>query len=63
MDGLAPAVIWHAEHRHLVHGGVAADRLLDLARVDVDPAGDDHVVLAVDDVEVALLIAPGQVAD
>src|SRR3712207_5364120 len=35
--------------------------LFDLARVDVVSASHDHVLLAVDDVEVALLVHPGYV--
>ena len=39
------------------------DDRLDLGRVDVDAARDDHVLLAVADVEVALVVEVGDVAD
>ena len=42
--------------------GWAYSDLLDLAAVDVLAARDDHVLLAVDDVEEALLVAAGHVA-
>ena len=38
------------------------EHLLDLARVDVVAAADDQVLLAVDDVEVAVLVGAGHVA-
>jgi hypothetical protein len=42
---------------------VRAQHRLDLGRVDVLAAGDDHVALAVDEVDVAVRVAPGHVAD
>ena len=39
----------HADHRDLGDRGVAHQHLLDLARVDVEAAADDQVLLAVDD--------------
>ena len=39
------------------------ERSLDLGRVDVDAAGDDHVDLAVADVVVALVVPIGDIAD
>ena len=36
--------------------------LLDVARVDVDAAGDDEVLLAVDDADVALVVDDHDVA-
>src|ERR671930_1155831 len=56
------AALWvgsadHPGHRHL---GVLAQRVLDVPREDVEPAPDDEVLLAVDDVDVAVLV---QVAD
>ena len=49
------------DDRHLGHGRVLVQRLLDLPRVDVVPAADDQLLLPVDDEEVAVLIDPGQV--
>ena len=42
--------------------GVVVERLLDLPRVDVVAAADDHVLHAVDDEEVAVLVAVAEVA-
>ena len=44
-------------------GGMRAEHGLDLGRIDVLAAGDDHVALAVDEVDVAVLVAAGHVAD
>jgi hypothetical protein len=41
---------------------MVAERPLDLGGVDVLPTGDEHVLLAVDDVEEAVGVPPGQVA-
>ena len=61
-DLLAVLVVGHAEHRGLAHGRVLVEDLLDLARVDVVAAADDHVLLAVDDEEVAVLVDGRHVA-
>ena len=42
---------------------MADEDVFDLARVDVDAAGDDHVGDAIGDVEVALLIDIADVAE
>ena len=44
LDGLAPVVIRNADHRHVGHRRVLGHGLLDLGRVDVLPARDDHVL-------------------
>ena len=48
--------IGHADHRAVGHGGVLEERGLDLHRVDVLAAADDHVLGAVDDVDEAVLV-------
>jgi hypothetical protein len=53
-DLLAPVGMGPADHRRLQHAGVRQQHLLDLARVDVGPARDDHVLGAILDGEVAL---------
>src|SRR3984885_8925922 len=50
-DRLAPLVVGHADDGDRADRGVREQALLDLQRVDVLPAGDDHVLLAVDQVE------------
>ncbi len=44
---LAPGVRGHADHRAFAHLGVLQQHGLDVAGVDVEAAGDDHVLLAV----------------
>ena len=62
LDGLAPAVVGHADDRDLGHGRVLGQDLLDLGRVDVLPAGDDHVLEPVLDEEVAVVVDVPDVA-
>ena len=40
-----------ADHRDLPHRGVERERLFDLVGVDVDPARDDEIIGASDDVD------------
>src|SRR3954464_12781826 len=61
-DLLPHLLVGHRDHGGLGHGGVLVEDLLDLARVDVVAAADDHVLLAVDDEEVAVLVDAGHVA-
>jgi hypothetical protein len=46
----------------LLDVGVLVEDLLDLARVDVVAAADDHVLLAVDDVQVPVVVGARDVA-
>src|SRR5690606_124165 len=59
---LAPGVVRDADDRALQHAGMGEDRVLHLGGVDVLAAGDDHVLGAVDDVGVAVLVDAGHVA-
>src|SRR5205814_1470140 len=59
---LAAVIVGNADHDHLEHGRVGVDRLLDHLRIDVEAAGDDHVLLAVDQEKVAVVIAVADVA-
>src|SRR5260370_28754933 len=54
-------LILHADHRGLGHLGVGVEDLFDLARVDVESAADDQVLLALDDEEEAVLVGPAHV--
>ena len=53
LDLLAHLVVGDAEHRDVGDLRVLVDATLDLGRVDVDPARDDHVALAVAEEQVA----------
>src|SRR3954453_4182116 len=59
VHALAPLLARDAEYGDVEDVGVDLQAGLDLGRIDVHPAGDDHVLLAVADVEVALFIAVG----
>jgi hypothetical protein len=61
VDRLAPLVRRHAEHGGVHDVGMGMQDRLDLRGVDVHPAADDHVVLAVADVDVALVVDVGDV--
>src|SRR4051812_47432316 len=61
-DLLAHRLVGHADHRRLGDRRVLVQDLLDLARIDVVAAADDHVLLAVDDEEVAILVELRHVA-
>ena len=60
---LAPFLVRHAEHSDILDAGVARQQAFDLARVHVLAAADDHVTLAVDQIDEAVLIAPRHVAN
>ena len=53
-DDLAPALVRHAGDGHLGHGRMQRQAALDLDRRDVLAAGDDHVVDATGDEEIAV---------
>jgi hypothetical protein len=61
-DLLAVPLVRYADHLHIGDLGVGVEELLDLARVDVLPASDDHVLDAADDLDVAVLAHHRQVA-
>src|SRR5580692_9592175 len=62
LDLLAPLLVGDAEDSDVVDRRVARQLRLDLGRVDVDPARDDHVALAVAQVEVAVGVEVADVA-
>src|SRR5205823_5700364 len=59
---LAPPIVRSADHGHLPYPLVAGEQVLHLQRMDVLAAGDDHVVEAAFDPEVAVLVDPPDVA-
>lgn len=61
-DRLDPCRVGHAEDGDLSHLWVSEDRLLDLSTGHVFPARLDHVLLAVDNIEIALVVEPPQIA-
>ena len=59
---LAPLLVGHADHGAVLHRRVAPDHPLDLDGEDVEPARDDHVLLAVHDVDEAVVVLVADVA-
>ncbi len=59
---LAAVFVGNSDHDHFLHAGVLVDRLLDHLRIDVEAAGDDHVLLAVDQIEIAVRIHVADIA-
>src|SRR5207249_3444075 len=62
LERLAPLLVGDAEDAGLGDGRVGEQDLFDLPGVDVEPAGDHHVLGAVEDVDVAVLVHPADVA-
>src|SRR6201986_2234593 len=57
-----PLRIGYTEYSHFANGGRAVDHTLHLSRINVFPAGDDHVLEAVQDVEVTRIILLADIA-
>ena len=63
MHRLAPLLVRDAEHGDVDDVRMLFQDGLDLRRIDVHSAGDDHVLLAIADVEEALFVEIRDVAD
>jgi hypothetical protein len=59
---LAPSGVRHRHHRDLGHGRVGAEHVLDLGRVDVLAARDEHLLPPPRHIVEAVGIAAGKVA-
>ena len=59
---LAPARVGHGDDARLGDAAELRQRQLDLGGIDVLAAGDEHVLLAIDDVVVALVVAAHEIA-
>ena len=59
---LAPLFVRDADDRALHHGRVTVQRILDIGRTDVLASRDDHVLLAIDDMDVAEGVADSKIA-
>ena len=62
VDGLAEVGMRQADHGRFDDTGHGVDHVLDFLRIDVEAAGDDQVLGAADDGDVAVGIAPAHVA-
>src|SRR3984893_14428294 len=63
VEDLAPALVGHAENGAVHHVGMLVEGILDLARIDVHTTRNDHVALAVGEVEVAVVVQVACVTD
>ena len=63
VNALAPFCVRQADHRDVLDQRMRADQCFDFGGIDVLAAGDDHVALAVGEMDVAVLVAAGHVAD
>src|SRR3954447_6844193 len=61
-QGLPEFIIGNAEDSAIVHTGNGVQRRLDLRRIDVDPARDHHIALAVAYKDVTILVDIADVA-
>ena len=59
---LAVQFVGLADHSGFAHRRVLVEHLLDDARVDVHAVDVDHVLLAVDDAEVAVVVLGAEIA-
>src|SRR5262245_16041918 len=59
---LAPVLMGKADDGGLIDRRMSQQNLLHLPRENVLAAGDDHVVLAIDQIEIALIVEPAEVA-
>src|SRR3984893_2259039 len=62
LDGLDPFGMGHPDYRGIQHIGVTCECLFDFTAVDVLAAGNDHVLLAIDEKQVAFLVQDTNVA-
>src|SRR6202051_1782150 len=62
MNRLSPLLVRDANNSHILDLGMSAKNLLDLGRIDILPAADDHVALAVGEIIAAFPVATGHVA-
>src|ERR1700710_1176013 len=62
MHGFAPLLAGNADHRALRHRRMLRDDVFHLHRIDVLAAGDDHVLYAIDQIDIAFLVHVAAVA-
>ena len=62
LDRLAPFVVGHANHGSSSDRRMPGEHILDFARKDVEAAGDDHVLAAIDDIKKTVGVATREVS-
>src|SRR5271157_2259358 len=63
MNRLSPLLVRDANCSHILHLGMSAKNLLHFGWIDILPAANDHIALAVGKIIVAIPVATGHVAD
>src|SRR5271157_3079408 len=63
MNRLSPLLVRDANYSHILDLGMSAENLLHFGWIDILPAADNHVALAVGEIIVAIPITTGHVAD
>src|SRR5580704_16228718 len=63
MNRLPPFFVRNANHSQILDLGMSANQLLHFGWIDILPAADNHVTLAVGEIIVAVLVPTGHVAD
>src|SRR6266480_2848585 len=58
----SPLVVGNAKHGNLMHGRVLDGNLFDVLRINLHAAGIDHVFLAIDKVQISLVVDMAQIA-
>src|SRR5262245_61207840 len=61
VHAFAPFCVRYSDHSNILHLWMSADQGFDLGWIYVLAAGNDHIVLAVDEKNVPLLVAAGEV--
>src|SRR5690554_1963817 len=59
---LAPFGVFNTNDGHLAHCRMLRDGILDFSRIDVLAAGNEQILVAVNDIEAAFCIQPCRVA-
>ena len=59
---LTAELILNANDSHLMNPGELVDKLLDLARIDIFAHADNHILDAVDNVDIAIFVGSGHIA-
>src|SRR6185503_8165079 len=62
-NNLAPFRIRRSDHGCHAHGGMLVEDFLDVVREYVLSSADDHVLLAIDDVEITFLVEPPHIPE
>src|SRR6516162_2924139 len=63
MNRLSPLFVRDANGSHILDLGMSAKNMLHFGRIDILPTANDHITLAIGEIIVTVLVAPGHVAD